>query len=264
MKARTAIAIGWMMAACWAATATVCHASNEGVSGASPAMAQTNSPAASAPAVPRRLEEEELRGLLLAALHRLRADDSAEWELTFTRPWTPVAVPEGPLCAEVVEPAVNRITPTCVLRFDLRAGRKLLGSWQAQIQAHLWSEVLVARSSLHRSQPLEPADFARERRDLLTLREPLFELPSHNAGYELAESVPAGSVLSAHAIRLKPVLLRGQLADAVIRDGTMMISLKVEVLEEGVPGQIVRVRNAQTHRELRGKVLDEQTIAIPL
>jgi flagella basal body P-ring formation protein FlgA len=54
------------------------------------------------------------------------------------------------------------------------------------------------------------------------------------------------------------------LADAVIRDGAMIISLKVEVLEEAVPGQIVRVRNPQSHRELRGKVLDEQTIAIPL
>jgi flagella basal body P-ring formation protein FlgA len=65
-------------------------------------------------------------------------------------------------------------------------------------------------------------------------------------------------------MRLKPVLSRGQLADAIIRDGAMIISLKVEVLEEGVPGQVVRVRNPQSRRELRGKVLDEQTIAIAL
>jgi flagella basal body P-ring formation protein FlgA len=44
----------------------------------------------------------------------------------------------------------------------------------------------------------------------------------------------------------------------------MMITLKVEVLEEGVTGQMVRVRNLQSRRELRGKVEDEQTIAIPL
>jgi flagella basal body P-ring formation protein FlgA len=54
------------------------------------------------------------------------------------------------------------------------------------------------------------------------------------------------------------------MADAIIRDGAMIISLKVEVLEEGVPGQFVRVRNPQSHRELRGKVLDEQTVAIAL
>jgi flagella basal body P-ring formation protein FlgA len=44
----------------------------------------------------------------------------------------------------------------------------------------------------------------------------------------------------------------------------MVISLKVEVLEEGVPGQMIRVRNYQSHRELRGKVEDEHTISIPL
>jgi flagella basal body P-ring formation protein FlgA len=35
-------------------------------------------------------------------------------------------------------------------------------------------------------------------------------------------------------------------------------------LEEGVPGQLVRVRNLQSRRELRGKVQDEQTIIISL
>ena len=64
--------------------------------------------------------------------------------------------------------------------------------------------------------------------------------------------------------RLRPVVTRGQTADAVVRDGAMVISLKVEVLEEGVPGQMVRVRNPQSRRELRGKVQDERTIAITL
>ena len=65
-------------------------------------------------------------------------------------------------------------------------------------------------------------------------------------------------------MRLRPVVARGQTADAVVRDGAMLISLKVEVLEEGAPGQMVRVRNPQSRRELRGKVQDEKTIAITL
>ena len=112
--------------------------------------------------------------------------------------------------------------------------------------------------------PLREEDFARERRDLLTLRATFAELPAQAASYELGETIPVGAPLTARAIRLKPVLARGQLADAIIREGAMIISLKVEVLEEGVPGQIIRVRNPQSRRELRGKVLDEQTIAIAL
>jgi flagella basal body P-ring formation protein FlgA len=220
--------------------------------------------ASNVPHPTRRLEEDELRSLLTTALNQRRGEDGAEWELSLTRPWTAVTVPEGPVTVEIVEPSLNRMASTCLLKFELRVAQKPIGSWYAPVQAHLWRQILVALSSLHRGQPLREADFARERHDLLTLREPMAEFPAQAAAYELAETVPAGAPLTARAIRLKPVVSRGQMAEAIIRDGAMSISVKVEVLEEGAPGQVVRVRNPQSHRELRGKVLDEQTIAIAL
>jgi flagella basal body P-ring formation protein FlgA len=253
-----------LVAACCTAAAAVCVAANDPAPAAALAASGTNAPPKPALPTTRRLEEEELRSLLSAALHRQCSDEEAEWDLTLTRPWTPLVVPDEIISAVILEPAMNRITSTCVLRFDLRSGRKTLGSWQAQVQTRLWREVLVAHTALRRGQLLSEADLAHERRDLLTLREPVPALPAQSGLYELSESVPAGAPLTARAIRLKPVLARGQIADAIIRDGTMMISLKVEVLEEGVPGQVIRVRNPQSRRELRGKVLDEQTIAIPL
>jgi flagella basal body P-ring formation protein FlgA len=38
----------------------------------------------------------------------------------------------------------------------------------------------------------------------------------------------------------------------------------VEALENGAPGQTVRVRNLATRKEFRGKVRDEQTILVSL
>jgi flagella basal body P-ring formation protein FlgA len=251
-----------LAAACLAATPALCGPANAPTAAASPAVAVTN--ASNLPHPARHLEEDELCSLLTTTLNRRRGEDATEWELHLTRPWTPVNVPDEPLTAEILEPAFNRITSSCILRFELRAGQKTIGSWQAPVQARLWREILVARAALQRGQPLREADFTRERRDLLQLRAPFAEFPVQPAAYELAETVPAGASLTARAIRLKPVLSRGQLADAIIRDGAMIISLKVEVLEEGVPGQFVRVRNPQSRRELRGKVLDEQTIAIAL
>ena len=244
--------------ACFAAGPAVCPAANDPAAAASSPPAQTNASTLNVPRPPRHLEEDELRGLLTAALNQRRSEEGAEWELHLTRPWTPLVVPDEPLTAEILEPALNRITSSSILRFELRAGQKTLGAWQSPVQAHLWRQTLVAHSSLQRGQLLREADFAHER------WEPLAELPAQIPAYELAETLPAGAPLIARAIRLKPVLSRGQLADAIIRDGAMIISLKVEVLEEGVPGQLIRVRNPQSRREFRGKVLDEQTVAIPL
>jgi flagella basal body P-ring formation protein FlgA len=250
--------------ACLAAAPAICQAGNDLATAPARTVAEPNATATKISAPTHRLEEEELRTLLSAALSQRRNQEGGEWELRLTRPWTPILVPDEPLTAEILEPALNRITSICILRFELRSGQKTVGSWQTPVQARFWRQIPVAQAHLRRGQLLREADFANERRDVLALRDPLLELPTQAALYELAESVAPGVPLTARAIRLKPVLARGQMADAIIHDGAMMISLKVEVLEEGVPGQVVRVRNPQSRRELRGKVLDEQTIAIPL
>lgn len=211
---------------------------------------------------PRRLEEDELRTLLTESLNAGRNANGAEWELRITRPWTPVKVPDELLTVEILEPAINRMTPNSVLRFEMRAGRQLIGSWQVPVQARLWREVVVAESPLQRGQLLADAPVTRVRRDVLTLRDPLYELPAVPTAYELTESVAMGTPLTLRALRLKPVVYRGQTVNAIMGDNALTILLKVEVMEEGVPGQFVRVRNLQSRRELRGKVQDEQTIAI--
>jgi flagella basal body P-ring formation protein FlgA len=40
--------------------------------------------------------------------------------------------------------------------------------------------------------------------------------------------------------------------------------MKVEVLEDGAPGQIIRARNPISRRDVSGKVLNEQTILVTL
>ncbi len=61
---------------------------------------------------------------------------------------------------------------------------------------------------------------------------------------------------------MKPVVRRGSLAKAVVSNGAVQVSAKVKVLEDGAPGEAVRVQNVATRKELIGEVLDENTIKI--
>jgi flagella basal body P-ring formation protein FlgA len=212
----------------------------------------------------RRLEEDELREMLKAALGQETITEGGEWELKLGRPWPGVTVPDEPLKLEITQPAAGRMTPTSILAFELRAGHHLVGTWQMPVQARLYREVLVAHANLQRGTPLADAALGRERRDVLAMRGAMSELPTNAAACELGEGVPAGSPLLAHAVRPRPVVLRGQTINAVVSSGALLISLRVEALEEGIPGQLIRVRNPESHRELRGKIQDEHTIAIPL
>ena len=250
--------------------ALVCFfAATEGALAAPPtngtpdAVLATNAPAARPLKAPRVLGEEEIRVLLTDAFNQ-RVGSDAECEIKFTRPWISVTVPDEILKVDIIEPALSRITSSCILRFELRAGRDLTGTYQVPVLLRLWREVLVAHTPLQRGMVLADAPIMRERRDILGVRNPVCELPNDAAAYEISATVPEGTILSAHSIRLKPVVFRGQAADAIVKDGAMQVSLRIEVLEEGAPGQTVRVRNVQSRREFRGKVQDEKTIIIAM
>ena len=81
---------------------------------------------------------------------------------------------------------------------------------------------------------------------------------------EIAEPIPAGNPLLARALKPRRLVRRGQLAQAVLQDGTLSITMKVELLEDGAVGQIVRARNPLSRRDVSGKVLNDQTLLITL
>ena len=210
----------------------------------------------------RTFKEPELLELLTARLQRDHVGERGELELRLMRPWTPVPVPDGPLDFRILELPSIGVSPNFIARFELSAGQEQIGAWQVLVQAKIWRDVWVARSALKRGQLLSESDLARERRDVLALRD---LLPSDfESLLELCENVPAGTPLSARSVRLRPLVRRGQMADALVQDGALMMLLKVEVLENGLAGQIVRVRNLQSRREFRGKVQNEQTILVSL
>jgi flagella basal body P-ring formation protein FlgA len=132
------------------------------------------------------------------------------------------------------------------------------------VQGRIWREVWVVRSPLKRGDLVCDSDLIRERRDLLALHEPLAEFAAGDRTLEIVDSIQAGTPLLARLVKPRPVMHRGQEADALLQDGVLSITMKVEVLEDGIPGQVIRARNSQTRRDIRGKVLNEQTLVVSL
>lgn len=213
----------------------------------------------------RSLEEVEVRDMLRTVLQREQVRDRGELELRFTRAWSSIVVPDEPLSLRVVDLPASGVGAHFIVRFELWAGEERVGSWQVPAAAKVWREVLVAESGIRRGQLLRGAPITRERRDILTLRDPAVAGVEDEAGeLEFRENVMAGHPIFVRALRVRPVVFRGSIVDGVVNDGAMTINLKVEVLEDGLPGHVVRVRNPKTRREMLGKVQNEQTILLPM
>ncbi len=210
----------------------------------------------------RSLEEAEVLQVLTPALQERCVRDRGELELHMGRPWAAVQIPDENLTVRLQDLPPSGLTPLVMVRFELLAGKETVGSWQAVLQAKVWREVWVARAALRRGQGLGESDLAQERRDLLAIRDPLANPTTADGALQAAENVPAGAPLLQRHLRLQPVVRRGQSVNAILEDGVMNLTLKVEVLEDGAPGQIVRIRNPSSRREFRGKVQNEKTITV--
>jgi flagellar basal body P-ring formation protein FlgA len=215
-------------------------------------------------AVPYVLGEPGLKDLLTAALQRDYVRDLGELDLTLEHPWESIVISNAPVILKVVEVPTLGVSSSFIVRFELVAGNESLGLWQMPLAARVWRDLWVAHSQLHRGQMFTDADCQRERRDVLTIREAYLGGDTDPSELELAESVSPGATIMARHLKPRTLVRRGQVAEAVVRDGGMAISLKVEVLEDGTLGQEVRVRNVQSRREFRGKVEDEGTISVSL
>lgn len=212
----------------------------------------------------RAFTEADFLNLLTETLQRDCVKDKGELELSLARPWTEVNLPDEPLTLKILELPTAGVTAGFITRFEIRTAREGLGIWQATLKAHIWREVWVAKSPIRRGEVLGTADLTRERRDVLPLREALADFVTPDSSLEFAEPIQSGGILLNRALKPRNVVRRGQLAQAVLRDGPLSITMKVELLEDGAPGQIVRARNPLTRRDVSGKVINERTLLITL
>lgn len=212
----------------------------------------------------RAVTEAELLTLLTTTLQNEYVKDRGELELSLTQAWKPPTLPDEALTLKILELPTAGVTSAFIVRFQLCSPEKTLGTWQATLQAHVWHDAWVAHSTLRRGDPINQADIARERCDMLKVRDALAEFSADDSDLELAQMVPAGAPLVERMVKPRVVIHRGQMASARLEDGALTITIKVEALEDGAPGQMIRARNIVSRRDVRGRVVDSQTISVSL
>lgn len=212
----------------------------------------------------RALEESEVMERLTALMQKSYVGDKGELELVPTRPWVPPVIADEPGTLRIVEFPVAGLSASFIVRFELKSGREFLGSWQLPLQARVWRDLYIAPTSMPRGTSLSEGGWLRERRDSLSIRDALGALPADPAGYELGEPLSPGSVLTARMVRQRPVITRGHLIDALVQEGGLSISVRAMALEDGIPGQVIRIRNPHSLKEFNGKVQNADTVLVSL
>ena len=213
----------------------------------------------------RVLADKEVLQRLTQLLQKQFVKEQGELELHLTQPVAAINVPDESLAIKISDLPTAGVSSALIVRFEAETTQgETVGSWQASLQAKVWREIWVAASAMKRGDSVRGADLMRQRRDVLLCWEPLAEFAPDDSSLEFVGPVQAGVPIWARLIRHKALVHRGQSLAAMVQDGALQIILKVEALEDGAAGQIIKIRNPLSQRDLRAKVIDEQNVLVSM
>lgn len=211
----------------------------------------------------RLFQDRELLALLSQELQSAKdPNKTAELELALTREWKPIPVPVEPIEIKILDRPQSGFAPNMLVKFQITSGPDSIGIFSVFLRAQLFREVWVARSNLRRGAALSSDNFSRERRDVINERNPLWNGQELDPNLQIIQTISTGSILLARAVESRPVIRQGDLIQAVMADNVISVSMRVQAMESGAPDQIIRIRNPKTRKELRGKVINEDTVEV--
>ena len=214
------------------------------------------------PAATRQVSDAELLPKIGKALTEAMSIKDGELLLESTRPLPKVTVPND----AVVRVNILAIPPTGPQAF-MRAQYEVLlddqraGVWIGFFRAQLIREVWITQAVANRHMTLDEVPLARKKVNVISLRTGVWEGKPEDT-LRLTQAIGAGMVLQPRHVQRKPVVFRNQMIQGTYQLRALSIRMEVLALEDGAPGDFIRVRNKRSSKELRGLVIDPSTVRI--
>lgn len=181
------------------------------------------------------------------------------------RQWRGIRLPTGsdwtPVWGTEVRPDSRGLVYP---KLSIRVGERLYGPWTLAVQVEVWREVWVTREPLRRGQiPVGPGvETAR----VNVLGERGVPVPAETGlgGFEMAQAVAEGKVLTWADVAPRPSVRRGEVVEVALDQGALQIRMKARALEAGKEGDLVFVRNLDSRREFQARVVGPNLVEVRL
>ncbi|MBU4034510.1 MAG: flagellar basal body P-ring formation chaperone FlgA [Proteobacteria bacterium] len=149
---------------------------------------------------------------------------------------------------------------------DTRPGKKNVtaailqeGVEQGQVKMsgdlRLFGTVISTKKRLNRNDIITSDDLTSKRRDISLLDGGLVQSPEQAVGQKLKLSLPAGAVLYAQALDAPNLVNRGERVTIMAKSKAIQITAPGEARNSGALGEMVRVKNLMSRREIHARVM---------
>ena len=214
-------------------------------------------------AATRPVPDSKLVPLIANALSDSFELDLAKLVLEPSRPLAPVAVPQDTanISIKLLNNPYTKPSSFMKAQYAILADGLPVAEHTSYFKAQLLQDVWVAQQVAQRGVTLGEAKITKKKTNIINLRDDIWIGKPDNT-LQLVSTLSPGVVLQERHLRRTPVVLRNQTVDAVLIHKSLVIRLRVIALEDGAPGQVIRLRNTSSAKEIRGTVVNSREVKV--
>ena len=155
---------------------------------------------------------------------------------------------------------INQVVPVVV---QLSVDGNAVGAVVLTMRVDRYQQVVVAARPIRRLAAITPEDLRVEKRLVSGLPAgPLARVEEAN-GFVASREIRGGEVLSTKLIQLPALVKRGEIVTLIVEGEGVVVTARGQAKEEGQRGQLIRVMNLSSKKELYGRVEGERQVKIP-
>ena len=220
---------------------------------------------ATQPPAPERPAFSLTKDDLVAELEKQVAKHFAaegELKLSIARNWPDLRLPEKDWLLTVAEWPVGGLAGSLLIRIKVVSGGETIVEGQIPLRAQLWQDVWFSTTQLDRGQSLDRNSLTSQKADVLRERSAPVSANVEPSTLDLSQPVGPGRALTRRDVTVRPLIRKGQLVEVFAKGGTFGVRMKALALENGAVGDLITLRNVESHKEFNGHVTHDSKVQV--
>lgn len=133
-----------------------------------------------------------------------------------------------------------------------------------QTKVRVVMDVVVAAKKLGKQKILAEDDLAISRQDIGPLPKTFFTARGDAVGKQLLSSLSTGTVILDWMLRVPPIVSKSDEVEIVVESDSLTVSARGVALEDGYKGDRIKVKNADTKKEVKATVVEAHLVKVEI
>jgi len=205
------------------------------------------------------LTKDSLASLVYQKMEKLTKESDKDYKFEFSRLPDFVRIPKVAHILKINIPSSFRAKGNQNLSLQILINNKIVRRVSLGVNISVYDSVWVAVDRIGRGEVVHKNNIKREYREVTDLHSLPLNL-SQLMGLEARQTIVADRIMVGKLLIQKPIVLLGQSVTIRSLKKGIEIEFKGVARQNGKLGQVIQVKNLMSHKLIRARIIDENTL----